>query len=279
MGACTSKAKKYQDNHVSNGSNKTKKKSSTTFEQSSANNNIDQFAHVPFIDSEEKVTSTPPPLSPVNDQDEQTTVKNNFETNVSYSNTETIEKLKKEVVTFLREKILPVADERQKLVDYVLKRIIGNPTEKKLIGEYLDECLTDIEEHDEPEQENKNNLNDKIKNRLMQMITIYVASQSSENSFLKALYDKMGSSLDLNSLNAETSEHEIVQVTVTKRVRQVFLDGSSSLETVDPSNPTTTVIHLSSNEQNIPNDLPEDIRRKAEQVLHSFNEVIHAKQS
>jgi hypothetical protein len=112
----------------------------------------------------------------------------------------------------------------------------------------------------------------------MHMITIYVASQSSENSFLKALYDKMGSSLDLNSLNAETNEHEVVQVTVTKRVRQVFLDGSSSLETVDPSNPTATVIHLSSNEQNIPNDLPEDIRRKAEQVLHSFNEVIHAKQ-
>ena len=279
MGACTSKAKKYQDNQASNGSNKKKKKSSTTFEQSAANNHIDQFANVPFIDSEEKVTSTPPPLSPANDQDEQTTVKNNFETNVSYSNTETIEKLKKEVVTFLREKILPVADERQKLVDYVLKRIIGNPTEKKLIGEYLDECLTDIEEHEQLEQENKTNPNDKIKNRLMHMITIYVASQSSENSFLKALYDKMGSSLDLNSLNAETSEHEVVQVTVTKRVRQVFLDGSSSLETVDPSNPSTTVIHLSSNEQNIPNDLPEDIRRKAEQVLHSFNEVIHAKQS
>lgn len=279
MGACTSKAKKYQDDHSSNGSNKKKKKSSTTFEQATANNHIDHFANVPFIDSEEKVTSTPPPLSPANDQDEQTTVKNNFETNVSYSNTETIEKLKKEVVTFLREKILPVADERQKLVDYVLKRIIGNPTEKKLIGEYLDECLTDIEEHEQLEQENKNNPNDKIKNRLMHMITIYVASQSSENSFLKALYDKMGSSLDLNSLNAETREHELVQVTVTKRVRQVFLDGSSSLETVDPSNPTTTVIHLSSNEQNIPNDLPEDIRRKAEQVLHSFNEVIHAKQS
>ena len=281
MGACTSKAKKYHEKDLANGSNhsnKKKKKSPPTFEQSPANT-IDQFANVPFIDSEEKLTSTPPPLSPANDQDEHTTVKNNFETNVSYSNTETIEKLKKEVVAFLREKILPVTEEREKLVEYVQKRIIGNPTEKKLIGEYLDECLTDIEEHEQLEQENRNNPNDKIKNRLMHMITIYVASQSSENSFLKALYDKMGSSLDLNSLNAETSEHEVVQVTVTKRVRQVFLDGSAAPENVDPSNPASTVIHLSSNEHNIPNDLPEDIRRKAEQVLHSFNEVIHAKQS
>ena len=40
-----------------------------------------------------------------------------------------------------------------------------------------------------------------------------------------------------------------------------------------------TVIHISNNEHNIPADLPDDIRRKAEQVLNSFNDVIHSKQN
>jgi len=39
-----------------------------------------------------------------------------------------------------------------------------------------------------------------------------------------------------------------------------------------------TVINISNNEQNIPDDLPDDIKRKAEQVLHSFNDAIHSKQ-
>ncbi len=112
----------------------------------------------------------------------------------------------------------------------------------------------------------------------MNIITIYVASQSSDNSFLKALYDKMGSALDLNSLNAETNEHEVVNVTVTKRIRQVYLNDLSTLPSDENSNIKNTVIHISNNENNIPDDLPDDIRRKAEQVLNSFNDVIHSKQ-
>jgi hypothetical protein len=247
MGGCASKVKKNKEKYLKNESsttNKNKKKTSTT-EQS----------------------------SPINDNDEQTTVKNNFETNVSYSNIETIEKLKQEVSNFLREKILSNPEEKQKLVDYVHKRIIGNATDRKLLDEYLEQCLNDI-------QQNRSIDNDHpIKKRLMNIITIYVASQSSDNSFLKALYDKMGPSLDLNSLNAETSEHEVVNVTVTKSVRQVFIDGSSSLIPNSTTESPNTVIHTSNNEHNIPADLPDDIRRKAEQVLNSFNDVIHTKQN
>jgi hypothetical protein len=91
----------------------------------------------------------------------------------------------------------------------------------------------------------------------------------------------MGPSLDLNSLNAETSEHEVVNVTVTKTVRQVFVDGSSTLlPNQNPKSTTDTpnsVIHIANNDHHIPSDLPDDIRRKAEQVLNSFNDVIHPK--
>jgi hypothetical protein len=117
----------------------------------------------------------------------------------------------------------------------------------------------------------------------MNIVTIYVSSQSSDNSFLKALYDKLGPLLDLNSLNAEANEHEVVNVTVTKTVRQVFIDGSSSVIPNEHINSTTelpnSVIHISNNGHHIPADLPDDIRRKAEQVLNSFNDVIHTKQN
>jgi hypothetical protein len=214
MGVCASKVKKNKEKYL---------KKNSSGEQSSSIN-VDKFANVPYIDSEEKLTATPPPTSspppPTNDNnDEQTTVKNNFETNVSYSNTETIDKLKQEVSSFVREKILSNAEEKQKLVDYVHKRVIGNATERKLIDEYLEQCFNDL-------QQNRSIDNDSpIKKRLMNIVTIYVASQSSDNSFLKALYDKLGSALE-----------------------------------------------------NIPDDLPDDIRRKAEQVLNSFNDVLHAKQ-
>jgi hypothetical protein len=274
MGACTSNAKKNKEKYLKNDvstTNKNNKKNSTNEQSSSIT--VDKFINVPFIDSDEKLTTTtpPPPLTPKNDKDEEVTVKNNFETNTSYSSTETIDNLKEEVSTFLREKILSNPDEKQKLIDYLHKRIIGSPTDKNQIDEYLDQCFNDIQHHQQPDNNNQ------IKKRLMNIITIYVASQSSDNSFLKALYDKMGTSLDLNSLNAETNEHEVVNVTVTKRVRQVFLDGSSSLISNENSHPANTVIHLSNNDQNIPDDLPDDIRRKAEQVLSSFNDVIHSK--
>ncbi|CAF0739419.1 unnamed protein product [Rotaria sp. Silwood1] len=255
-------------------------------QQRKSSTNVDKFANVPFIDSEEKPTTATPPLAteqsiPINhdkENDERTTVKTNFETNVSYSNAETIDKLKQEVYTFLREKILPKHEEKQKLVDYVHKRIIGNSIDNTVIDENLEKCFTDIEQHQHPDSDNNN----KIKNRLMNIITVYVASQSSDNSFLKALYDKLGTSLDLNSLNAETSEHEIVNVTVTKTVRQVFVDASSSLipsneNSNTPRNISENVIHISNNNHHIPADLPDDIRRKAEQVLNSFNDVIHTK--
>jgi hypothetical protein len=267
MGVCASKVKKNKEKYL---------KKNSSGEQSSSIN-VDKFANVPYIDSEEKLTATPPPTSspppPTNDNnDEQTTVKNNFETNVSYSNTETIDKLKQEVSSFVREKILSNAEEKQKLVDYVHKRVIGNATERKLIDEYLEQCFNDL-------QQNRSIDNDSpIKKRLMNIVTIYVASQSSDNSFLKALYDKLGSALDLNSLNAETNEHEVVNVTITKRIRQVYLDDPSSIISNENSNVKNTVIHISNNEQNIPDDLPDDIRRKAEQVLNSFNDVLHAKQ-
>ena len=281
MGACASKIRKNKEKY-----RKDQKKSNSICEQSSSIN-ADKFANVPFIDSEEKVPTTPtlssssvpPPapsstLIPADDddnEDEQTTVKNNFETTISYSNNETIDKLKEEVASFVREKILSDADEKQKLVDYVHKRIIGTANEKKLITEQLQQCFDDIQQYKVIDNDNN------IKRRLMNMVTIYVASQSSENSFLKALYDKMGSALDLNSLNAETNEHEVVNVTVTKRVRQVFLDNSSSLVPNESVPIKNTVIELSNNEYNIPDDLPDDIRRKAEQVLNNFNQVIHSK--
>jgi hypothetical protein len=291
MGACTSKTKKNKDkylkNDVTNAANN--KKDSIPEQRQSSSVNADNFANVPFIDSEEKLTtkaSPPPPLSteesiPSNnhDNDERTTVKTNFETNVSYSSAETIDKLKQEVYTFLRDKILPIKEEKQKLIDYVHKRINGSTTDSTIIDESLEQCFNDIGQHQHPDSDNNN----KIKRRLMNVITIYVSSQSPDNSFLKALYDKMGPSLDLNSLNAETNEHEVVNVTVTKTVRQVFVDGSSSL--VPNHNHQTTnetpnsVIHISNNEHNIPADLPDDIRRKAEQVLNSFNDVIHTKQN
>lgn len=274
MGACTSNVKKNKEKYLHNdSSNKTKKNSSTAVEHSSSINTADKFANVPFIDSEEKLATTPtPPVSPTNDNDEQTTVKNNFETNVSYSNTETIAKLKQEVSNFLREKILADADEKRQLLDYVHKRIIGSAEEKKILDQYLEQCFDDIEHNRPIDPDNP------IKKRLMNIVTIYVASQSSENSFLKALYDKLGSALDLNSLNAETNEHEVVNVTITKRVRQVYLDDRSNIISTENSHPKNTVIHISNNQQNIPDDLPDDIRRKAEQVLNSFNDVLHAKQ-
>ncbi|CAF1688106.1 unnamed protein product, partial [Adineta ricciae] len=179
----------------------------------------------------------------------------------------------------LREKIFPIAEEKQKLVDYVHKRIIGGTNDNTLIDQSLEQCFNDIQQHKHPDNDN----DDKIKRRLMNIVTIYVASQSSDNSFLKALYDKMGPSLDLNSLNAETNEHEVVNVTVTKTVRQIFVDGSSALVVNSASETTTdvpnSVIHLENNEHHIPADLPDDIRRKAEQVLNSFNDVIHPKQT
>ena len=272
MGACTSKVKKNKEKYLHNDSS-TKNKSSAIEQSSSIN--VDKFANVPFIDSEEKLatTPTPPPsVSPTNDNDEQTTVKNNFETNVSYTNLETIAKLKQEVANFLREKILPNVDEKHQLLDYVHKRIIGNAGEKKILDQYLEQCFDDIEQNRSIDPDNP------IKKRLMNIVTIYVASQSSDNSFLKALYDKLGSALDLNSLNAETNEHEVVNVTITKRVRQVYLDDPSNSIINDNSHPKNTVIHISNNQQNIPDDLPDDIRRKAEQVLNSFNDVLHAKQ-
>ncbi|CAF1607725.1 unnamed protein product [Adineta ricciae] len=287
MGACASKVKKNKEKHRKDDVSTSKKKKSNSICEQSSSINADKFANVPFIDSEEKLPTTPtlssssvpPPapsstLIPADDddnEDEQTTVKNNFETTISYSNNETIDKLKEEVASFVREKILSDPDERQKLVDYVHKRIIGTADEKKLINEQLQQCFDDIRQYKVIDNDNN------IKRRLMNMVTIYVASQSSENSFLKALYDKMGSALDLNSLNAETNEHEVVNVTVTKRVRQVFLDNSTSLVPNESAPIKNTVIELSNNEYNIPDDLPDDIKRKAEQVLNNFNQVIHSK--
>ena len=270
MGVCTSKVKKNKEKYLKNNS---------AGEQSSSIN-VDKFANVPYIDSEEKLTGTPPPQSSsptpaaANDKnnDEQTTVKNNFETNVSYSNIETIDKLKQEVSSFIREKVLSDPEEKQKLVDYVHKRVIGNASERKLIDEQLQQCLNDLQQNRSTDNDNP------IKKRLMNIITIYVASQSSDNSFLKALYDKLGSALDLNSLNAETNEHEVVNVTITKRIRQVYLDDPSTIISNQNSNIKNTVIQISNNQQNLPDDLPDDIRRKAEQVLNSFNDVLHAKQ-
>ncbi|UJR13737.1 hypothetical protein I4U23_000747 [Adineta vaga] len=278
MGACVSKVKKNKDKYGKNDVSTRNKKSNSICEQSSSING-DKFANVPFIDSEEKLPTTPTlsaqspsTLIATDNDDEQTTVKNNFETTISYSNNETIDKLKEEVASFVREKILSDQDEKQKLIDYVHKRIIGTVEEKKLINEQLQQCFNDIEQYKSIDSDNP------VKRRLMNMVTIYVASQSSENSFLKALYDKMGSALDLNSLNAETNEHEVVNVTVTKRVRQVFLDNTSSSSILDENSPMkNTVIEISNNEYNIPEDLPDDIRRKAEQVLNNFNQVIHSK--
>jgi len=294
MGACTSKTKKNKEKHlkndVTNAGNNNKNSIAEQLQGQSSSTNADKFANVPFIDSEEKLTTTttsppPPPLSTEesiptnhnNDNDERTTVKTNFETNVSYSSAETIDKLKQEVYTFLREKIFPIKEEKQKLIDYVHKRIIGNTEDSTIIDESLEQCFNDIENHKHPDSD----INNKIKRRLMNIVTIYVSSQSSDNSFLKALYDKMGPSLDLNSLNAETNEHEVVNVTVTKTVRQVFVDGSSTLipNSNSTSEPPNSVIHISNNEHHIPADLPDDIRRKAEQVLNSFNDVIHTKQN
>ena len=296
MGACTSKTKKNKEKHLKNdvtntGNNNPKDSSAEHAQRQSLSANGDKFDNVPFIDSEEKQTAnTTPPLPPLStepsmpsnsnhDNDERTTVKTNFETNVSYSSAETIDKLKQEVYIFLREKVFLDQEEKQKLIDYVHKRIIGSTTDSAIIDESLEQCFNDIEKHQHPDSDEK----DKIKRRLMNIITVYVSSQSSDNSFLKALYDKIGPSLDLNSLNAETSEHEVVNVTVTKTVRQVFVDGSSTLisnENINtPTEPPNSVIHLSNNENNIPADLPDDIRRKAEQVLNSFNDVIQTKQN
>jgi hypothetical protein len=298
MGACTSKAKKNKEKHlkndVTNAVNNNKNDSiNEQVQRQSLSANVDKFANVPYIDSEEKLNTTssssPPPLSTEqsippttnqhNDNDERTTVKTNFETNVSYSSAETIDKLKQEVYTFLREKVFPFKEEKQNLIDYVHKRIIGNTTDTTIIDESLEQCFNDIEKHQHPDSDDK----DKIKRRLMNIVTIYVSAQSSDNSFLKALYDKMGPSLDLNSLNAETSEHEVVNVTVTKTVRQVFIDGSSTVIPNEHINSTSelpnSVIHISNNNHNIPADLPDDIRRKAEEVLNSFNDVIHTKQN
>ena len=297
MGACTSKTKKNKEKHlkndVTNAVNNNKNDSTTEqVQRQSLSANADKFANVPFIDSEEKqnaTTQSPSAAAPLSaeqsttnqnkDNDERTTVKTNFETNVSYSSAETIDKLKQEVYTFLREKVFPFKDEKQKLIDYVHKRIIGNTTDTAVIDETLEQCFNDIEKNQHPDSDD----NDKVKRRLMNIVTIYVSSQSSDNSFLKALYDKMGPSLDLNSLNAETSEHEVVNVTVTKTVRQVFIDGSSSVIPSEHINSTSelpnSVIHISNNEHNIPADLPDDIRRKAEEVLNSFNDVIHTKQN
>ena len=292
MGACTSAAKKNKDQHlkndVANGSGSINKKNSIieqVQQAGSPSGNVDNFANVPFIDSEEKLAAGTPPRASTtqqssipskNDNDERTTVKTNFETNVSYSSSETIDKLKQEVYTFLREKVLPVPDEKGKLLDYVHKRTSVNTADTAITTECLEQCFNDIEQSQHPDSDSSN----KMKKRLMNIVTIYVASQSPDNSFLKALYDKMGPSLDLNSLNAETSEHEVVNVTVTKTVRQVFVDGSSSVPH-HGSNSTgdtpTSVIHISNGEHSIPADLPDDIRRKAEQVLNSFNDVIHTK--
>jgi len=290
MGACTSKTKKNKEKHlkndVTNGNHKKESIAEQTQRQS-ATGNADKFDNVPFIDSEDKQqTNSSPPLSNQqstsneNDNDERTTVKTNFETNVTYSSAETIDKLKQEVYTFLREKIFPFNEEKAKLVDYVHKRILGSSIDVAVIDENLEQCFNDIEQKQQPDSDS----NDKMKRRLMNIVTVYVASQSSDNSFLKALYDKLGPLLDLNSLNAETNEHEVVNVTVTKTVRQVFVDGSS---TIVPASQTAnltddlpnSVIHISNHDHNIPVDLPDDIRRKAEQVLNSFNDVIHTKQN
>lgn len=292
MGACTSKSKKNKEKHLkddmTNGGNNHKKESiGEHVQQQTTSGNVDKFDNVPFIDSEEKqATNSSPPLSNQqstnneNDNDERTTVKTNFETNVTYSNTETIDKLKQEVYTFLREKIFPFNEEKQKLIDYVHKRILGSSIDVAVIDENLEQCFNDIEQKQYPDNDN----NDKIKRRLMNIVTVYVASQSSDNSFLKALYDKLGPLLDLNTLNAETNEHEVVNVTVTKTVRQVFVDGSSSIvpatQTINSTDDLpNSVIHIANHDHNIPVDLPDDIRRKAEQVLNSFNDVIHTKQN
>jgi hypothetical protein len=297
MGACTSKTKKNKEKHlkndVTNAVNNNKDPITEQLQGQSLSANADNLANVPFIDSEEKLntTTTSPPLSTEqsipsppktdqpNDNDERTTVKTNFETNVSYSSAETIDKLKQEVYTFLREKVFPIKEEKQKLIDYVHKRIIGSATDTTNIDETLEQCFNDIEKHQHPDSDD----NEKIKRSLMNIVTIYVSSQSSDNSFLKALYDKLGPLLDLNSLNAEANEHEVVNVTVTKTVRQVFIDGSSSVIPNEHINSTTelpnSVIHISNNGHHIPADLPDDIRRKAEQVLNSFNDVIHTKQN
>lgn len=293
MGACTSKSKKNKDKHgkndATNGTNNSKKASivEQAQEQRSSSGNVDKFANVPFIDSEEKQTTAPASSSPTvdpstplndNDKDERTTVKTNFESNVSYSCAETIEKLKQEVYSFLREKILPLKDEKGKLIDYVHQRFAGNNIETTEIDQELEQCCHDIEQNQHPDGENSN----AIKKRIMNIVTAYVASRSNENSFLRALYEKLGDSLDLNTLNAETTEHEVVNVTVTKTVRQVFIDGSSTImsELNGPANEakTNSVIHIDNNEYNIPADLPEDIRLKAEQALNSFNDAIHTSQ-
>lgn len=301
MGACASKTKKNKEKYLkndvidtgNNNANNNKKESIIGQVQQGQlpGANADELANVPFIDSDEKLTTTtPPPVkSPLSteqtvtvnhdkDNDERTTVKTNFETNASYSNTETVERLKQEVYKFIREQVFPNQEEKQRLIDYINKRLRGSTTDSTIIDEQLKECFADIEQNKHPDSD----INNKMKYRLMNIITVYVASQSSDNSFLKALYDKLGTSLDLNTLNAETTEHEVVNITVTKTVRQVLVDTSSSALNSD-LNPTSTrnisenVINLSNNEHNIPADLPDDIRRKAEQVLNSFNDVIHTK--
>lgn len=304
MGACASKTKKTKGKYLKNDRanadhNNNKDSPVEQTQRPAASNNVDQFANVPFIDSEDKLNAPPPttataaaPPDPSacdndNDNDERTTVKTNFETNVSYSSAETIDKLKQEVYTFLRDKILPIDDEKHKLVDYVHKRVASSMPDSDAVDQSLEECFNDIQQHQHPDSDSS----EKVKRRLMNIVTIYVASQSSDNSFLKALYDKMGPSLDLNSLNAETNEHEVVNVTVTKTVRQIFVDGSSTLLTngTSPAASTTTttttteipnsVIHFQNGDHHIPSDLPDDIRRKAEQVLNSFNDAIHPKQN
>jgi len=174
-----------------------------------------------------------------------------------------------------KKKILPNAAEKQKLIDYVRKRVGTNNSDGKNIDECLEQCLSAIEQSTVPPP--LLTVDNKMSKRLMNIISVYVASQSSDNSFLKALYDKMGSSLDLDSLNAETNEHEVVNVTVTKTIRQIFVDKSSSLLPNNSNIISGNVTQQPNNEQPIPADLPDDIRLKAEQVMNSLNDMINIK--
>lgn len=274
MGACKSKGKTRHETDLDPGFKPIENKShpiNGNVDKSSALHESEGFANVPFIDSDEKSPKIVRPTS--NDDENPTTIKTAFENNVQYSNEETVRRLKEEIFKFLREKVFPSETEKEKLVSFVEKRIVAKETEKQLVMNKFNEFLEQIEKNEIDKSD------DPVRNRFFQQITVFVGSKSTENSFLAALYQKLGNSLDLNALNAESTENERVEITVTKTVRKVFLDESKNESFDEKSNGERTVIQIPSSDPKIPNDLPEDLRRKAEQVLTDFNELFHQKSS
>ncbi|CAF0837886.1 unnamed protein product [Didymodactylos carnosus] len=295
MGTCTSSSKKHSKKHSTTKDlqpEQQQKKSLNDEHGKSLLNNIsnhgDQFTSLPYIDeqtptikeSKDKPKFNEPPTKTTDttnnstDDDERTTVRTNFETNVSYSSAETIENLKQEVYKYVQEKILPSDIDTAQLYDYIIKRFPSNINQDELHHQ-IERCLDLISKNQTQDLLKQLVILDSNENtykKILNTLTTYVSSLCSDNSFLKALYGKFGDTLDIDMLNAETNEHEVVNVTVTKTIKQVYINSPTPLSNLplnNSSKSTTTTI----NEQKIPDDLPDDIRRKAEQVMNSVNDA------